>query len=238
MALFDKKIRKEIEVLINGADARCREMYWGGLISNEDNYTYILMYEIATSIRMYTPLMATLHSQKLPQGKERKFGADAAIFFHDSKNGIAKVALIEAKCFKASWDYPQSSKKGNDSHFSIQLNKQAKVNNNPFAIWEQFYVKETPGKKLGSLNAWTSSCFWHRDLVNFHGQPPNQKIWNKKDILKLAHKRHAYSMGYMARKVCECQVGKAMSTTNLTALAKDLDIPVSHILFIESVCGD
>ena len=234
VSIFDRKTRQEIEVIINGADARCREMYWGKFINNEDNYTYILMHDIAISIKQYTQLQASIHSQKLPQGKEQKFGADAAIFFHDTQKGIAKVALIEAKCFKKGWDYHQSNNKAKDSHFSIQLSKQSKVNNNPFAIWEQFYVREMPGKKCESLNAWTSSCLWHDDMVYFKGKPSNKTIWQQEDITKLAKRRKVHSMGYMARKVCECQFGKPMKTSNLKALAEDLNIPVSHILFIES----
>lgn len=118
---------------------------------------------------------------------ERKFGCDSMLVFK-VKNKI-KVGLFEAKWPRLiinpsyQWDYTQKSSKS--SHFTNQIERQAKWTNQA-AIWEMFFYEEKVGVFNSPFDKKASTCIRHKFAKTFVNTTPSlQTIWNNSDLINL-----------------------------------------------------
>lgn len=235
MSLFDFKIRQQLETLINIADMEVRQDYHNGFIVDENDYTANLTSHIRRIVNAALPLNVYTHSQKLPPSQERLWGVDAMVILidHDTKRG--KISFFEAKVERANWDYIQKS--SSLSHFSTQLNRQTHAIKCGYAVWEQFYSKESiRTSSLKHRAPKGSSCIMHDLAANLRQPLPNATIWKDADIDLLCQTQTESSlpitMGGVIRMICECQYGKPFKINHILNVLNE-KINVREILIIE-----
>ncbi|RUR96868.1 hypothetical protein [Pectobacterium polaris] len=235
MTLFDGDIRHRLEKLINIADMEVRQDFYNGFIVDENDYTSNLTSHIRRIINAALPLNFYTHSQKLPPSQERSWGADAMVVLIDHDTKLGKISFFEAKVDRANWDYLQKS--SSLSHFSTQLDRQTHAIECGYAVWEQFYSKEsirTPSK--GHRDPRGSSCIIHALAANLRQPLPNAIIWKDADVDSLCKTQTESSlpitMGEMIRMICECRYGTPYGISHILNFFNE-KINVSDILVIE-----
>ena len=153
----------------------------------------------------------------------------------DTDKGKGKIALFEAKVDRPKWDYTQKS--SSDSHFSTQIKRQKLAVNLGFAVWEQFYSKESVHiHPINDRNPIGSSCILHSVASSLRAPHPNTTIWTGTDVellCKTQKESHLpITMGGMIKMVCECKIGKLLSIDDIIKMFGD-GVDIKEILVVE-----
>ncbi|WP_157830555.1 hypothetical protein [Aeromonas sobria] len=236
MSLFNHRIRYMLERVFNTVDTDIRTDYNLGVVVDENDYTSNLTGCVRKVINKNLPLRATLFTQKVPGKFERKWGVDACVILIDNHFNRCKICLFEAKSDTSNWDYTKPHRKTKTplSHFSTQLARQALLPKKGVLIWEQFYSSQPNGLAVGNRSIYGSTCILHKNAINYNGTHPNASVWGFSDIDHLATLQRSTKMGYLIRKVCECNYCDPINKQELKEFIKE-GIPVNNILIIESV---
>lgn len=211
------------------ADEKVRIDFQRGIIVDENDYTSNFTQEIRNIIQnLAIPgLKVSLHAQKVNSITEKAFGVDAAIILTDIMAKTSKIILFEAKQLRNNWDY--LNRRG-ESHFSTQLDRQSRVNNYPFAIWEQVYNRSGPIPIKNNNTTSNSICIWHEDAYNYKGVPCSTP-WTNNDVINLASSVGDTVDNFMY-EVCICNKGKPISTSEVQNHLNDLGGVIENILTI------
>lgn len=237
MSLFDYDTKMQLENIFNVADMEIRQEYHNGYVIDENDYTSNLTSHIRRIANAQLPLIVSAHTQKLPASDERRWGTDAMVVLLDTDKGQGKIALFEAKVDRQNWDYTQKSSL--DSHFSTQLKRQRLAVKLGFAVWEQFYTKESVHThSQNERNPKGASCIIHSIASSLRAPHPNTIIWTETDIELLCkiqkESNFPITMGGMIRMMCECKIGNLLSLDDIIKFFEE-SIDIKQILIVEGV---
>ncbi|MDT8448257.1 MAG: hypothetical protein RRB13_15290 [bacterium] len=170
-------------------DKSCRDELHRNVISDENDYTSTFCAVLRHG--NYGPGMG----QKLSRVYENKFGCDAMLVFRGANQ--VKVGVWEAKYprltqktnnnYKYSWDYASVDRSKIPhqaiSHFTHQLQRQAKAHALGFAAWEMFYNEHAVGTTYRNFDPQGSSCVWWQDAISYQQNQFSQtSLWNSDEL--------------------------------------------------------
>lgn len=180
---------QKIAALFYNIDSLTRNALCKKMIADERDYvsrlvTYfdlVNLYKISSN-SLFTNWGARVN----PSEYERLFGCDSMIVFK-TKTSI-KVGLFEAKLIKdknSKWDYFQNKDKKKGSHFTSQIDRQAKWSHQA-TIWEMFFLEKKVGISFLPFDDFGSTCIRHEFAVKFNkSRVNNSNIWDSKDLKEM-----------------------------------------------------